>query len=130
MKKNKKIFLIEDDPAIIDVYKTAFKTAGLNFEIINWGKQAIERIKEIRNKKIEKPALVLLDLILPDIDGSEILKEIKCDESTKDIMVFVLSNYNRSQLPETDGCDPDKFIVKAEITPTKLIELIKENLKK
>ena len=132
MKSNKKtIFFIEDDPAIIDVYSTAFKAAGINFEVIVWGKQAIEKIKEVQYGKAEKPCLVLLDLILPDINGIEILKEIKENEKTKDITVFVLSNYTDDKFlqTDTDGIKPDKFILKTSITPTELVKLIQEQFK-
>lgn len=125
----KTIFLIEDDPAITDVYKTAFTAAGINFEVMAWGKQAIEKIREIQGGRAEKPALVLLDLILPDMNGVEILKEIKGNEKTKDIAVFVLSNYANVELPQTGGAKPDRFILKTSITPTKLIKLIETQLK-
>jgi CheY-like chemotaxis protein len=130
MKLNEKIiFLIEDNPDIIDVYKMAMKSADINMEVFSWGGQAIERIKQIQNGKKEKPRIVLLDLILPDINGIEILKEIKGSEKTKDIIVFVLSNYtNEGFLPE-NGIKPDKFILKTGITPTELVKLVKEYLK-
>jgi DNA-binding response OmpR family regulator len=131
MESNKKIiFLIEDDAAIVDVYKIAFDAANINFEIMTLGKQAIEKIKEVQCGKTKKPCLVLLDLILPDMNGTEILKEIKKNEKTKDIAVFLLSNYAAEDIPQLDGIKPDKFILKASITPTELIELIKSEFKK
>ncbi|MCX6722637.1 MAG: response regulator [Candidatus Staskawiczbacteria bacterium] len=131
MELNKKIiFLIEDDVAIIDVYKTVFKVSGIDFEVISWGKQAIDRIKEVQCGIIEKPKLVLLDLILPDMNGVEILREIRGNEKTKDIAVFVLSNYTSEEFSKVDGVKPDKFILKTSITPTKLVKLIKIQFKK
>ena len=129
MEKNKKIvLLIEDDTAIIDVYETALKAAGINIQVITWGKQAMEMVKEIKCGRAEKPSLVLLDLILPDINGIEILKEIKENEETKNINVFVLSNYTNEEIL-TNRIKPDKFILKTEITPTELVKLVKNNLK-
>lgn len=131
MKKSKeKIFLIEDDPAIIDVYTTAFKNAYINVEVISWGKEAIKRIKDIREDKEEKPNLVIIDLILPDINGIEILKEIKGDSKTKDIPVFVLSNYTNTELQKTNNISPEKFILKTSITPTRLVKLVEAQFKK
>ena len=129
-KNKKKIFLIEDDAAIIDVYKTAFDLAGINTEVIIWGKQAIEKIRQIQCGNLEKPCLVLLDLILPDINGLEILKEIKQNDKTKDITVFVLSNYTSQDFGQADGIKPEKFILKTSITPTSLVKLIQMQLKK
>lgn len=130
MESNKKtVFLIEDDAAIIDVYKTAFKAAGISVETMAWGKQAMEKIKEVQSGKAEKPGLILLDLILPDMNGTEILKEIKGNEKTKDIVVFVFSNYtNENSL--INGIKPDKFILKTGITPTELVKLAKEVINK
>ncbi len=130
MKKSKeKIFLIEDDPAIIDVYTTAFKNAYINVEVISWGREALKRIKDIREDKEEKPNLVIIDLILPDINGMELLKEIKGDSKTKDIPVFVLSNYTNAELHKTNNINPEKFVLKTSITPTQLAELVKKQIK-
>lgn len=131
MGLNKKIvFLIEDDIAITDVYKTAFTAADINFEIMDCGRKAFEKIDGIQDGKYKKPCLVLLDLVLPDMDGMEILKKIRENEKTKDMKVFILSNYANENLLKVDGIKPDMFILKAGITPTKLIELIKMQFKK
>lgn len=127
-KSDKTVFLIEDDSAIVDVYGAAFKAAGISAEVMVSGRQAIEKIKEVQSGKAEKPGLILLDLILPDIDGLEILKEIKGNEKTKDIIVFVLSNYTNENI-SVCGVKPDKFILKTGITPTELVKLVKETLK-
>ena len=129
-----KIFLIEDNSAIIDVYTMAFQAAGFDFEVITFGRVAMERIKNIQNSKEEKPALILLDLMLPDVNGMEILKEIRQNDNTKDIVVFILSNYTDSEIKKPDSAvpdsiKPDKYIMKTSITPTKLVELILEQLK-
>lgn len=126
----KKIFLIEDDPAIIDVYTTALKNAKINVEVITWGREAIKRIKNIRENKEEKPGLVIIDLILPDINGIDILKEVKGNSETKDIPVFVLSNYTSAEVLEMNDIKPDKFILKTSINLTQLVELVKTQLKK
>lgn len=131
MKKGKKkIFLIEDDPDIIDVYTTAFKNAYINVETISWGREAIKRIKNIKEGKEKKPDLVIIDLILPDINGIEVLKEIKGDGKTKDIPVFVLSNYTSAELQKKSDISPEKFILKTSITPTQLVGLVEKQIKR
>jgi len=70
----------------------------------------------------------LLDLILPDINGVEVLYEIRKNDATKDIKVFVLTNQQESEMPHSD-VKPDKFIVKANTTPTQLLDIIKEYIK-
>lgn len=127
-KNSKKIILVEDDPAIIDVYSTAFKNSGIDFEVVSMGHEAINAIKE-KAEKEDKPALVLLDLILPDINGMEVLRSIKAEEKTKDIPVYVLSNQTTVESEEPGQIKPDKFIIKANITPTELVKLINEKIK-
>jgi len=125
-----KILIIEDDISIIRLYKEIFKMAGLNIEILDTGKKGIERLREIREGKKEKPNLILLDLILPDMNGISILKEAKKYHETKDIKIFALTNYSN---PETnqelikEGID--KILIKAQYSLKELINIIKENLK-
>ena len=85
----KKILLVEDDPLLIDIYRTKLNTAGFNVVIINDGEQALEAVGK------ELPDAVLLDIVLPKIDGWEILKGIK--EKFKQIKVIVLSNLGQKE---------------------------------
>jgi CheY-like chemotaxis protein len=126
---SKKVILIEDNPDIIEVYKMAFKSSGIDVKSIIWGREAIKMIQDIQAGKVEKPGLFLIDLILPDISGMEILKEAKTTEATKDIPAFILSNYTSQDLKAADHIVPDKFILKTSITPTELAKLVKETLK-
>ncbi len=127
----KTILFIEDDMPTIDIYQTALTGAGFEVEVISWGGKAIEKIKEIEKGKAEKPDLVLLDLILPDINGIEVLKEIRGQEATKDLTVFILTNYTNKKM-EKMGYDlkSERFLLKTDYAPRQLIELIKERLEK
>lgn len=124
-----KIIFIEDDPMIIDIFADAFKQANLDVEIISSGQESIKRIKQIHENPKDKPEMFICDLILPDINGIEILKEAKGDSVTKDIPFFVLSNYSDPELQKDGEVKPDKFILKTSITPTQLVELVKKELK-
>jgi CheY-like chemotaxis protein len=129
MKSEKKIFLIEDELDILYIYKTALKAEDIDIIGVSSGKDAMEKIKEIQEGKMEKPALVLLDLVLPDINGLEILNAIRKDNNTKDIPVFILSNYTSDSLLGMKEIKPDKFLFKPDITPAKLVEIVKEQIK-
>ena len=61
-KKIKKVLLVEDDPAIIDIYKIMMKKDHLSVEVISLGQEAIERIKSIAIGEQSKPDIILLDL--------------------------------------------------------------------
>ena len=127
----KKILLIEDDPPTIDLYQEMLKKENFEVENLAWGQEGLDRLKEIREGKKEKPDVVLLDLILPDINGIEVLKQAKSDKETKSIPFFVLTNYTDPELEkESWKLGAEKYIVKANYTPSQLVKVIKEWLEK
>lgn len=128
VSQRKKILLVEDDLAIIDIYETIMKRAGFDVEVVNLGEEAINIIKYIGSGEHAKPNIILLDLILPDINGVEVLESIRKNKATKDIMVFILTNQEKTQLPEFSDFKPDKIIIKADTSPSLLLEIIKEQL--
>ena len=127
---NLKIILVEDDYPTIELYKEVFKFAKMELEIFAWGEEMIEYLKEVREGRKEKPDLILLDLILADINGLEILKEVRKYPETKDIKIFALTNYTDEELNrELIKEKIDKILVKTEYTPKKLIRLVKKTFK-
>ncbi len=125
-----KILIIEDDLPTIKLFEEVFRMAGLNIEILDTGKKGIERLREIREGKKEKPGLILLDLILPDMNGISILKEAKKHPETKDIKIFALTNYSNPKTNQElieEGID--KILIKARYSLKELINIIKQNLK-
>jgi DNA-binding response OmpR family regulator len=77
----------------------------------------------------EKPDLVLLDLVLPKIDGKEILKRLKADESTKNIPVIILSNLSAdSDQKETKSLGAADFFIKAMTLPSVIVESVQKRL--
>lgn len=128
MKKN--ILLIEDDIAIIDVYTTVLEGADFKVESITLGTQALEKMEEIKKGKAQKPDLLLLDLILPDMNGIDILKAMRKEKETKDIAVFVLTNYTDQELEKMGyNLKSEKHLLKTDYTPTQLVKLIEKRLK-
>ena len=130
MKKSK-ILLIEDDRPTIDIYKTAFEFSGFDIDIVDLGERAIDTVKKIEEGKKLPPDLIMLDLILPDMSGVDILKEIKKGEKTKKIPVFVFSNYADSELEKMDKeKKPDKIILKTNHSPMEIVEMVKKGIEK
>ncbi len=83
---NKKILLVEDEKNIILGVRTCLDAVGYRVDILEDGEAALEYFK-----KGEKPDLVLLDLLLPKVEGFEVLSYLKKEESTKAIPVIVLT---------------------------------------
>ena len=128
MKKT--ILLVEDDLATVDVYTIALKKAGFEVEVADLGNEAIEKIKEIAEKKAKKPDLVLLDLLLPDINGIEVLKVIREQKETKDIPVFVLTNYSNDELKKkSQELEAEEYITKADHSSKEIVGIVRKRLK-
>ncbi len=126
----KKILLIEDDLVTIELYEAVFKKAGFDIETITTATEGLERLKEIKQGKKEKPRLILLDLLLPDTNGNSILKQAKSWSETKDILIFVLTNYTNPKLTkELLKQGADKFLVKTDYNPSELLDIVKQSLK-
>ena len=116
-----KIILVEDDPFLASMYVSKLETA--NYEIMSEedGKKGYELIAK------EKPDLVLLDILLPGMDGFEVLKKLKDNEELKNIPVILLTNLGQKNDVEK-GLDlgADDYLIKAHVTPSEVIEKIKK----
>ncbi|MBI2621019.1 MAG: response regulator [Candidatus Levybacteria bacterium] len=119
-----KVLLIDDDEAILSVYSTSLKSHGHEIITAVNGKAGLEKAKT------EKPDVVLLDQVLPDIQGNEVLRLLKDDSETKDIPVAMLSNFGQNDLIQkalnTGAVD---YIRKYEIEPDYLDTKIKAIMK-
>ena len=126
----KEILLVEDDRLTIDIYKTIFEFSGFKIEVIDTGEKAIEEIRKIEKDERKAPDIVILDIILPGIDGMEVLKEIKKTERMKKIPVFMLTNYTGREI-EKKGYDlkAEKFILKTDYSPREIVKMVKKRLK-
>jgi len=119
----KKILLVEDDPFLVDIYETKLKESGFVVEVANQGEVALTKIRE------NKVDLVLLDIVLPRLDGWEILRSIKGDKQLKDLKVIILSNLGQKEEVEKGlELGAAKYLIKAHYTPTEVVEEIKKYL--
>ena len=120
----KSILLVEDDPFLIDIYTTKLKEAGFSVEVAEDGEECLRKLKE------EKPVLLLLDIVLPGLNGWEILRKIKEDDGLKIIKVIILSNLGeKDEVEKGMKMGAVKYLVKAHYTPSEVVEEIKKILK-
>ncbi len=116
-----KIVVVEDDKFLREMISRKLDKEG--YEVI----QAIDGEKGEQKIKEEKPDLVLLDLILPGIDGFEVLSNIKQDSELKDIPVIILSNLGqKSEVERGLKLGAVDFLIKAHFTPGEIITKIQE----
>lgn len=126
----KKILLIEDDRPTIDLYQEIFTREGFDLETLETGSAALEFLKEIQKGLRKKPDLILLDLILPDMNGFEILTKIKSLPETKELKVVILTNYTDPELNKKIQKFGVPTLLKTNYIPKELITLVKEILEK
>ena len=117
----KKILIVEDDKFLRELIARKLTDEGFDIVEAVDGEDGIKKIKET------KPDLVLLDLILPSIDGFEVLSRVKEDESLTSIPIIILSNLGQKEEVEK-GLDlgAADYLIKAHFTPGEIIEKIKK----
>ncbi len=117
------ILLVEDDPFLIDIYTTKLEESGFSVEVANDGEVALRKARE------NKPDLVILDIVLPQIDGWEILKRIKSEPEFKNLKVIILSNLGQKEEVEKGiKLGAAKYLIKAHYTPSQVIKEIKKTI--
>jgi CheY-like chemotaxis protein len=120
-----KILIVDDEEAILMMYSDRLKSGGNEVITASNGEEGIEVTKK------EKPDLIFLDIIMPKINGLDVLKELKADPDTKNIPIFLLTN-----LPEDASGGKAKelgvtgYLVKAQVEPARLEEIVEETVKK
>ncbi|MFC1622314.1 PleD family two-component system response regulator [Patescibacteria group bacterium] len=114
---SKKILVVEDDQSFYNLVSTALGAKGYDVVHVSDGNVAVTRIKE------EMPQLVLLDIILPGINGLDILRELKETEETKDIKVLMLTNFGTDDnISKAVELGADDYFMKYNIVPSELSE--------
>ena len=122
--EKRKILIVDDDTFLLDMY--AFKFSQSNFEVYTAenGVQATAKLKGGL-----KPDVILMDLIMPDMDGFEMLEKINTEKLSADSVKIVLTN--KSQQSDIDKCNSmgvSGYIVKANSTPLEVINQVLEIL--
>lgn len=106
-----KILIVDDDERLIDLYKATLESQGYVVKTAKDGEDALSRIME------EKPDLVLLDIMMPKIQGVDTLDIIKATPEVKDIKIIVLSALSDDKIRERAlSLGADAYLVKSEVT--------------
>ncbi len=124
MEQNqRKILLIEDDLSIGKIYGNKLRRSNFDVSIAITGEEGLHKAT------MEKPALILLDLILPGKDGFQVLTELKKDPATKDIPVIILSNLGQeSDIQRGFSLGAKDYLMKSNVSLVNLISKIEKYL--
>ncbi len=118
-----KIAIIEDDQAISQMYRIKFEAEGYDVETAENGKLGLALAEDM------KPDIILLDLMMPEMNGDEMLEAMRKTDWGAKIKVIVLTNMGEQEAPDIiKSLDVRRFIVKAEMTPRQVAEMVKKEL--
>lgn len=119
-----KVAIIEDDLAIAQMYRLKFEAEGYKVEIAENGKLGLELCEQL------KPDIVLLDLMMPEMNGDEMLEKMRKTDWGRGIKVIILTNVGEQEAPESlKKLNVEAYIVKAEMTPKQVAELVKTKIR-
>jgi DNA-binding response OmpR family regulator len=118
-----KIAIIEDDQAISQMYRFKFEADGYTVETAENGRLGLALAESM------KPDMILLDLMMPEMTGDEMLELLRKSDWGKDIKVIILTNVGEQEIPpKIKTLGVNGVILKADMTPTQVAEVVKKHL--
>lgn len=118
-----KVAIVEDDIAISQMYRLKFETEGFEVQTADNGKLGLELVESFN------PDIILLDLMMPEMSGDEMLAELRKKPWGKEVKVIILTNLGQEEAPKAlKELNVHSFIVKAEMTPRQVAERVKQAL--
>ncbi|HCJ52504.1 MAG TPA: response regulator [Candidatus Kerfeldbacteria bacterium] len=123
MTENNKILIIEDDLYILKIYTNKLKMNQFDVSFATTGEEGLHKAST------EKPQLILLDLMLPGVDGFQVLADLKKKVDTHDIPVIILSNLGQqSDIERGKELGATDYLVKANLSLIHLVDKVKKYL--
>ena len=124
-KEKIKILLVEDESFLSEMYKTKLIQQG--YDVFT----AFNGVDGFKAAEEHLPDLILLDILMPQVDGYTMLKNVKANKQTKNISVIIFSNLSQKhEIEKGLTLGASDFIIKTSVTPTELASKVKEYLSK
>lgn len=118
-----KVAIVEDDQAISQMYRLKFEAEGYEVETAENGKLGLELVEKMR------PDIILLDLMMPEMTGDQMLEKLRKTDWGKNIKVVILTNMGEQEMPpRVKQLGVSAVILKADMTPRQVAELVKAQL--
>ncbi len=122
-KSSKKILVVEDETFLVKIYAVKLKKEGFDVSIASDGEAAIRMAAALR------PDLILLDLILPKLNGFEALEKIRANPDNRKTPVIVLSNLGQEEdVKRAEALGADAYLVKSNFSIQDIVAKIRETL--
>jgi len=118
-----KVAIVEDDPTISQMYRFKFEAEGFQVETAENGALGLKLAEKF------KPDIILLDLMMPEMTGDEMLAKLRATSWGKSIKVIILTNMGEQEIPASlRTLGVEAVILKADMTPRQVAELVKKHL--
>lgn len=115
------VILVEDDALLSEMYQAALISEGFHCSVALDGATGLDMIEH------QQPDLVLLDLMLPQMSGDEVLAKMRASERCKDTKVMIMTNISESEAPDIlQTLDFERYIVKANTTLLEVVAIVKQ----
>ena len=119
----KKILIVEDDPLIIKMYQAKFSFEGFEVLVAEDGVQGLELAKS------EVPDFMILDIMMPQLSGIDLLEKLRADSKGKNIPVIVLTNLSeKDEEQKALQLGAKEYLLKANFTPGEIVTKVKQHL--
>lgn len=116
--KKQKVLIVDDDKFLVNMYSLKFSKEGFEVHAANKGEEALEKLRDGL-----EPDIILLDVVMPSLDGIGLLEKIKQDKSAEKSFIIMLTNQgDKSDIDQANKLGVNGYIVKATTTPSKLVE--------
>ena len=118
-----RVLIVEDDRYISKMYQLKLSLDGFDVQVADNGRAGIEKAKEFI------PDIILTDILMPEMDGFDVISAVKSDESLRTIPILIMSNLGQEDhIKKGLELGAVGYIVKSQYTPSKVVEKIKETL--
>lgn len=122
-EKKTKILIVEDDEFLVNIYQTKFEIEGFKVFLAKDGEQALKVAKS------KLPDIMLLDILLPKLDGFAVLEELKKDPATKNIPVILLTNLGQKEdVQKGLNLGAADYLIKAHFKPSETVDKVRKVL--
>lgn len=120
----KHLLIVDDDPLIARMYENKMQIEGYDVAVASNGEEALLAVRK------KKPDLILLDVMMPKMNGVETLKALKSETKTKSIPIIILTNLgdNQEDVEKAKALGALDYLVKSQISLKELSERIKKEL--
>jgi DNA-binding response OmpR family regulator len=118
-----KVLIIDDDQTMQSLYQRILLVEGFEVEVAPGGLAGLEKAQSFH------PDIILLDMMMPGVNGLEVLGKLKSDEKVKDIPVIVMSNYSELNITtHAMQLGANQYLIKSDTEPSELVGVIRATL--